>query len=115
MIDLLSDYAFSNPDRPAWYGVLRDTDNNEIKIYRLFNDEAKGQELGAHPLIDIHGRFHTWFFFSFIHLLLSCLSINLVYMLSGLYPMKWFGKVLGAIVFPVVGCTGLALWIMGLI
>ena len=66
-------YAFFNPDNPAWYGEIYDDDG--VITPRLFADPTDILDKWGRPLVDIHGRFVTWFTYGFILMLTPFISV----------------------------------------
>ena len=64
-------FAFANPDAAAW--VSKDTAGNKISLYST-QSEAEG---AGTEVVDIHGRFVSWFLWGFIQMILPCAWICL--------------------------------------
>ena len=100
-------YAFNNPDNEAWLGVVPGGEN------KLFADQEAGNLDKATGLVDIHGRFVTWFLWGFLTSL-SPLALGILFLITTLINPN-LGGCCGAFNACAVGCSGLAWWITGIV
>ena len=55
-------YAFNNPDKKAWIGLLADSNERA-----LFKTAAEVEAAKVVQVVDIHARFVAWFFWGFLN------------------------------------------------
>lgn len=99
-------YAFNNPDKDAWYGIV-----SEQKA--LFATHADGKTAQAAELVDIHQRFVTWFLWGFIQTL-APIAVGLISAI-GTAINPTCGSALAGVGGCAMGCGGLAWWITGIV
>ena len=69
--------SFKNPDKPAWYGEVYGIDG--VITRKLFAEAADILDINGEPLLDIHGRFLTWFKCGFVLMLVPFSGVLLAY------------------------------------
>ena len=99
-------YAFNNPNAEAWYG-------NAAGKEMLFETEADATTAKATDIVDIHGRFVTWFLWGFIQALLP-LATGIIGAICGAISPK-LGSCMTGLGGCGIGCGGLAWYIVGLV
>ncbi len=100
-------YAFNNPDKEAWLGILPDGQN------QLFADQEAGNLEKATGLVDIHARFITWFLWGFITALMPIALVLLFLAATVINPN--LGTCVSAMNACAFGCSSLAWWITGIV
>lgn len=99
-------YAFNNPNEEAWYGSM----NGNGKIFETENAATAAKAI---DIVDIHGRFVTWFLWGFIQSLLPLATGILGAICGAISPsLAAFMTGLGGC---GIGCGGLAWYIVGLV
>ena len=100
-------YAFNNPDKEAWLGVLPSGDS------KLLADQEAGNLEKATGLVDIHARFVTWFLWGFITAL-APIGLIIVFLIATVINPN-LGTCVNAVNTLAFGCSGLAWWITGIV
>ena len=103
----LAIFSMLNPDEQAWYGVIEPGDKQA-----LYATREMGKEAGATDLVDIHGRFVTWFYWGFTMSVLP-LPIAMVSTFCQILHNR-LGKTIAMISFICLGCSYVAWWITGI-
>lgn len=106
-IVFLGKYAFANPDREAYYGVVQRGKPT------LFTSEAEALEMDAFQVTNVHGRMITWFLWGFIQSLIPCATLILSSLCS--YVAQWLAISVVALGTATIGCGGLVWWITGIV
>ena len=120
LITFLGIFSTINPDKEAWAGRLQiagdasggDESLASKQLYSLYPDRVSGEKAGATHLIDVHGRFLTWFGSGFL-LSLTPLPIAITTLALHIMHAK-LGKCVGGLSVCTVGCGFTAWWILGL-
>ena len=69
----LAMYGFSNPDRPAWYGVYADPDGGWPRDGMFeWNNVEQAEDNRVWDNQNVHKQFTIFFIWGFFQILLSC-------------------------------------------
>lgn len=99
-------YAFANPDKEAWYGKVGETN-------ALYTNEDALKEANAAEMINIHGRFVSWFVWGFW---MQIAPIGLLAITFSVSCCSAVGAtILGIVLYTGLTCSMLAWWICGIV
>ena len=115
LITFLAIFSTLNPDKEAWAGsieISEAADGGPRLLYTLYSEKAQGEEANASNLIDVHGRFVTWFSCGFLlsmtplPIAITSLCIYICHNRVGIFVAYVYGC--------TVGCGFVAWWVLGL-
>jgi len=123
LVTFLCVFAALNPDKETWAGSIKikgseeggeDSANSEGAKYEynLYSDRDAGAQADANQMIDVHGRFVTWFGCGFF-LSLTPVPIAILTLTFHIIHSK-AGQLVGGIGSITVACGFTAWWILGL-
>ena len=103
-------FGYSNPDKPAWYSV------GPQGQQQLYASEAEANEAiesmrGKYEVVDIHQRFVTWFLWGFCVLIAPIVSIIPIWISNKINST--LGFICAGSLGCSIACAGLAWWISG--
>ena len=98
-------YAFNNPDKETWYGI------DAAGEQALYPGPTEGEQAGARELVDMHHRFHVWFLWGFIQLLVPCASICILPIAQAI----GLGGIMSFLLGSGASCGAFAWWVAGIV
>ena len=101
-------YSLNNPDKPAWIGLIAESNERA-----MFKTHAEVDTAKAIQVVDIHSRFIAWFFWGFLNWFAPIFIIVSAIITCSISQV--FGLICTGILAILTACSAVAWFIVGAI